>query len=77
MRVFICFLGLHKWRYFRSITYPEIYRICEKCGRTEELLYNMFDFEWEENETRGWILPGDIEITNTRLLDVQQKEKQK
>ena len=64
MKIHICSLGLHKWRFFRGTKYPENYRVCEKCGRTEELLYNMLDFSWEQNKRRIWMDHGDIEITN-------------
>jgi len=61
----VCFLRLHDWRFFKAEQYPEYVRICQKCGRTEELVYNMLDFSWEPNPHRNWVQLR--EITHKRL----------
>ena len=50
-----CFLGLHDWRYFQRETYPRGVRICRRCGKTQQLLYDMLTHDWcDGGETIPW-----------------------
>ena len=56
---FLCRLGLHKWAYVKEAFYDNFlgetikqyytrFRICERCGRVEELLQTYDSAEWFE-----------------------------
>lgn len=44
-----CCLGFHDWRYFKRDKYPENVRICQRCGKCQELVYDFLTKWWSDN----------------------------
>jgi len=49
MKSILCLLGFHKWKYFRKGRhYPKNHRICLRCGKAEDLVYDFLAPSWSD-----------------------------
>ena len=45
-----CIIGYHRWHYHRNINTGNAYRICDKCGLTQNMVIRNDHFVWRKEK---------------------------